>query len=350
MRTTAIYRNTLFLQHEPGFGHPESPERLEVIYDALAQLPPSPWRFYPEFEPASAEILALNHSQKLLQRVEASQARRHDMLDPDTHTSPHSHKAACLAVGSLLDGIRRIFFGEFNKAFCLVRPPGHHAEADESRGFCLFNNVAIAARWAMQQFTLDKIMIIDWDLHHGNGTQNSFYDTNKVLYVSPHQYPYYPGTGAIIETGTGLGQGHSINVPLQGGQGDLEYARIFNELIAPLARAYQPELILVSCGFDIHFADPLGTMKVTPSGFAWMTRVLCELADELCQGRMLVTLEGGYNLNAMRDGTLAVLAELCDDRESSPLTASQAAAFAQADVPCPALDQALQVVKAYWNI
>jgi acetoin utilization deacetylase AcuC-like enzyme len=349
MRTTAIYRDKLFLEHQPGFGHPESPERLQVIYDALEQLPPSPWRVYPEFEPASPEILTLNHTSSLIQRVEASQHRTHDMLDPDTHTSPHSHAAACLAAGSLIDGVKRIFRGECSNALCLVRPPGHHAEEDQAKGFCLFNNVALAARWALQHFTLDKILIVDWDLHHGNGTQNSFYDTNKVLYFSSHQYPYYPGTGAVIETGRGLGQGHTINVPLSGGQGDLEYARIFNELVLPLARAYQPELILVSCGFDIYAGDPLGMMKVSPAGFAWMTRVLCEAAEELCHGRLLVTLEGGYNLKAMRDGTLAVLAELCGDLNKSPLSAAQAAAFARADLACPALDQAMQVAQAYWN-
>jgi len=231
-------------------------------------------------------------------------------LDADTQTSADSYDAACFAVGALIDGIQCLDQGEIDNCFCLVRPPGHHAERDQSMGFCLFNNVAVAARWARKELGIKRVMIVDWDLHHGNGTQHSFYDTDQVLYCSTHQYPYYPGTGAVLETGNAAGEGFTVNVPLSGGQGDFEFSRIYNELFAPIARQFQPDLILVSCGFDVYDGDPLGTMKVSPEGFAYMTKVMRELAEELCGGKLLITLEGGYSLTGMRDGTLAVLAEV----------------------------------------
>ncbi|MCI5223239.1 MAG: histone deacetylase [Candidatus Electrothrix sp. AR4] len=222
MRKTAVYRNDLFWEHQPGFSHPESPERLQVIYDALDQGIGEHFVF-PEFDAVSQDILRLNHSAELIQRVADTQGMEHEYLDADTQTSARSHEAACLAVGALIDGIARIDLGEIDNAFCLVRPPGHHAEQGRSMGFCLYNNVAVAARWAMRELGMRRIMIIDWDLHHGNGTQKSFYDTDKVLYLSTHQYPYYPGTGAFLETGGGAGEGCTVNIPLPGGEGDMEF-------------------------------------------------------------------------------------------------------------------------------
>jgi len=354
MRKTGIYRNSLFLQHQPGFDHPETPERLQVIFDELDKEHIGKHFIYPQFEPASPAILGLNHTKQLVKRVAETQGRDHDYLDADTRTSADSYDAACLAAGALIDGITRVDSGEIDNAFCLVRPPGHHAEKDQSMGFCLFNNVAIAARWAQKELGFKKIMIIDWDLHHGNGTQHSFFDTDKVLYLSSHQYPYYPGTGALPETGTGKGAGHTINIPLPGGQGDLDFARIFNELVVPVTRQYTPELILVSCGFDIYNGDPLGAMEVTTDGFAWMTRQLVNVADEVCDGKLLVTLEGGYNLTGMRDGALAVLAELCGEKldcgHPVNLSAEKAAALASADIPCSPLDHARQVAAMYWKL
>ncbi len=354
MRKTAVYRDDLFLQHQPGYSHPESPDRIRVIYDELDREIIGDHFVHPQFDPVSEDIIGLNHSQTLLKRVAATQGRDHDYLDADTSTSAESYAAACLAVGALIDGISRIEEGEIDNAFCLVRPPGHHAERDQSMGFCLFNNVAIAARWAMQEYGIKRIMIVDWDLHHGNGTQNSFYETDRVLYLSSHQYPYYPGTGAMLETGKGGGDGFTVNIPLPGGQGDMEYARIYNELVVPVARAYQPELILVSCGFDIYDGDPLGAMQVGPDGFAWMTRKMVEVAEEVCNGKLLITLEGGYNLTGMRDGALAVLAELCGERIDSGypvnLSKKRAGEFAVSSVDCSPLDQAIQIARNYWKL
>ncbi len=353
MRKTGVYRDDLFLEHQPGFGHPESPERLRVIYEALDKGKIAEHFVFPGFDPVSQELLQLNHAPVMVDRVASTQGKGHDYLDADTQTSARSYEAACLAAGALVDGIVRIDSGELDNAFCLVRPPGHHAEQGGSAGFCLFNNVAIAARWAMRELGMQRILIFDWDLHHGNGTQHSFYDTDKVLYVSSHLYPYYPGTGAFPEMGKGNGEGFTLNIPLPGGEGDMEFARIVNELVVPITRAYQPELILISCGFDVSDGDPLGTMRVSPAGFAWMTRQLIAVAEEVCRGKVLVTLEGGYDLAAMRDGSLAVLAELCGEKLDCGypinLSAEKAAQFATSTAPCPALDYTLDFARQYWK-
>ena len=351
MRKTAIYRHDLFLAHNPGSDHPESPQRLQVIYDELDKDVVGSHFVYPAFGPASIADLELNHAAELVKRVAATAGKDHAYLDADTRTSADSYNAACLAVGALIDGIERLEQGEIDNGFCLVRPPGHHAEHNQSMGFCLFNNVAIAARWAQKYQAKKRIMIVDWDLHHGNGTQHSFYDTNQVLYCSTHQYPYYPGSGSVVQTGNAMGEGFTVNVPLPGGQGDDEFARIFNDLFVPIARQYQPELILLSCGFDIYDGDPLGAMKVTPAGFSYMTRVMQQLADELCRGKLLVTLEGGYNLTGMRDGALAVLSELCG--QSLPgqnFNNSMVTALQTTGVECSPLMQSISMQKNYWDL
>lgn len=314
MRKTAVYRDDLFLEHQPGFNHVESPDRLQVIYDELDKEETVKSLVFPTFDPASLESIGLNHSPGLIKKVSDTAGNPHDFLDADTQTSERSFDAACLAAGSLIDGVQKIVDREVDNAFCLVRPPGHHAERDRAMGFCLFNNVAVAAHWAIETLGMNRICIFDWDLHHGNGTQHSFYDTDKVFYCSTHQYPFYPGTGAVSESGEGKGSGYTLNIPLPGGQGDLDFVQICSKLIVPVMKQYKPEIIFVSCGFDIYGGDPLGTMRVSPSGFAQMTRIMQNLADEVCDGRVLVTLEGGYNLNGMRDGALAVLTELCGEK------------------------------------
>lgn len=196
----------------------------------------------------------------------------------------------------------RVLDGELDNGFALVRPPGHHAEANQAMGFCLFNNIALAAAWALKRKGLSRVMVVDWDLHHGNGTQHSFRSDARVLYFSTHQYPFYPGSGALDEVGDGEGRGFTVNVPLNPGHGDEEYVAIFQNLVQPLARAYKPELILVSAGFDIYRQDPLGGMTVTTDGFAALARLLKEAAEEVCGGRLVITLEGGYDVEGQARG------------------------------------------------
>ncbi|HSR35563.1 MAG TPA: histone deacetylase, partial [Desulfurivibrionaceae bacterium] len=298
-RRTAVFKHELFLEHDPGYGHVESPDRLRVIYQALDGAVIRSRLLFPDFGPASEEVLALNHTPDHIRRVKATAGKPFEALDPDTHTSPRSWEAASLAAGAVVQALTMVVRGECDNACALVRPPGHHAEADHTSGFCLFNNVAVAARYGLTHLGLQRILVVDWDIHHGNGTQHSFYDTDQVLYFSTHQYPYFPGSGALGETGRGKGEGYTVNVPLQGGQDDLAFARIFNELLVPVAREYQPECIIISAGYDIYVGDPLGTMGVTPAGFGYLTKVLVELADELCNGRVVLALEGGYSFEGL---------------------------------------------------
>ncbi|MEA3548872.1 MAG: histone deacetylase [Thermodesulfobacteriota bacterium] len=346
MRKTAIFKDNLFMEHDPGYDHVESPDRLRVIYEMLEKPELQKLFVFPGANPASHDILEMNHTPELVARIASTAGSSFDMLDQDTRTSAKSYDAACLAAGSLVEGVRMLVDGEADNAFALVRPPGHHAEKNQAMGFCLFNNVAIGAHYAIEHLGLKRVLIVDWDLHHGNGTQHSFYDTDKVLYFSTHQYPYYPGSGAASEIGAGAGKGFTVNVPLPGGMADSQYARIFNEILIPVARQYQPELILVSAGFDIAMGDPLGSMNITSEGFAYMAHVLLGLADELCNGRLLLTLEGGYNLQNQLKGVLAVLTVLVGRDFLKQETLDL---LTNSDTPLTVIDQVQDVLRDYWK-
>jgi acetoin utilization deacetylase AcuC-like enzyme len=351
MRKTAIFKNELFLEHIPDFNHVESPDRLRIIYEQLEQ-PTMQDRFlYPDFDPASQEILALNHSADHIRRVAGTAGKTFSSLDPDTQASPRSYDAACLAAGAVVKGIEMVNAGEADNGFALVRPPGHHAEADRAMGFCLFNNVAVGAHYAVERLGLERVFIIDWDLHHGNGTQHSFYDSSQVLYFSTHSYPYYPGSGGLTEVGVGDGEGYTVNVPLSGGQDDRAFGSIFREILVPVVKQYKPDFILVSAGFDTYFGDPLGTMAVTEQGFGYMTKVLVDLANEVCGGKLLVALEGGYNLQGLRDGVIAVLAELAGDPGCPGKVDEDALKSIGGSSPDVAvLEQVRNIAKRYWNM
>jgi acetoin utilization deacetylase AcuC-like enzyme len=266
----------------------------------------------------------------------------------DTSTCAKSYETALLAAGGLLELIKVVMQGKFNNGFALVRPPGHHAEQDRAMGFCLFNNAAIGARYALRNFSLQRILIVDWDVHHGNGTQHSFYEDPQVLYFSTHRYGFYPGTGAATEVGKGKGEGFTVNVPLSTGASDADYGNIFEKFLKPIALEYQPQLILVSAGFDIHYNDPLGGMDVSEKGFARMTQILMEIAGATAQGKLVLTLEGGYNVSSQRRSVKAVLEELS---QASPLKKNDLLEKEEAEYPRveKLLLQLKQIQKRYWK-
>jgi acetoin utilization deacetylase AcuC-like enzyme len=309
-RRTGIVTDQRYENHCPGPVHPECPERIEALHAMLKE--PGMQGFFQEIVPRKAEKeeLLTVHSTKYVQRLEDTEGKECTYLDPDTQTSPFSHEAAQLAAGGICQAIELVQDGKLDNAFAMVRPPGHHAERSKAGGFCLYNNVAVGVRYAQTHLGLGRILVIDWDLHHGNGTQQCFEDDPSVLFFSIHQYPSYPGSGGFREIGKGNGKGRTINIPILAGCGDGEYVALFEKILRPIAIEFEPEIILVSAGFDIHFNEPLGGMRVTPLGFAALTRSVLNTADVCCGGKVIMTLEGGYDLQGLRDSVRAVLREL----------------------------------------
>jgi len=309
LQPTGIVRDHRFLHHLTGDDHPENPKRLASVYEMLDTPDVRPlWRKI-EFREASCDELLMLHAPEYLQQIAATQGHPQSSLTMDTITSEGSYLAARLAVGGYVEAIRQVVEGRIDNAVALVRPPGHHAERSRALGYCLFNNVALGAAYARRYLGMARVLIVDWDVHHGNGTQHLFEQDNTVLFFSIHQYPHFPKTGFFTEVGIGPGEGYTINVPLPKGYGDGDYVAIFEKLLRPVARDFDPDLVLVSAGFDIHPEDPLGGMGVTPKGFAGMTRSLLDLAGEVCNGRIVFVLEGGYNPPALADSVRAVLQE-----------------------------------------
>ncbi|MHC4402917.1 MAG: histone deacetylase family protein [Planctomycetota bacterium] len=297
---TGFLCDDVYLRHRTGPGHPERPERLTAIVKRLDESGLLSKLVRLEPAEASVERITAVHTARYVERVKQSCAAGGGFLDsPDTPISERSYEAALAAAGGLLAAVDAVTAGEIRNAFCAVRPPGHHALADEAMGFCLFNNVAVAARYLQKRHKLAKILIIDWDVHHGNGTQAAFYDDPTVLYFSVHQYPFYPGTGREAERGVGPGHGFTINVPLPAGSGDEVYRKVFHETLDPAARRFDPDFVLVSAGFDAHEDDLLGGMRVTAEGFAELSRVVKRIADDCCDGRLVSVLEGGYGLEGL---------------------------------------------------
>jgi acetoin utilization deacetylase AcuC-like enzyme len=297
MSRTLLISDDAMLEHSGGEGHPERPDRLRAIRTELdrAPLPDVSWA---AATPASRESVARIHKPEYVALIESLRGRS-VRLDPDTATSPGSTHAAFLAAGAAIDAVTAVQDGRAQRAFALVRPPGHHAESGGAMGFCLFNNVAIAAEHARQVLGLQRILIVDWDVHHGNGTQHTFEKRRDVLVFNTHRFPFYPGTGALQENGKGEGEGYTVNVPLSGGMGDGDYGAVFAELLEPLAEEFKPELVLVSAGFDAHRDDPLADMRVTEDGFASLCGTVCRIADRHAGGKLALMLEGGYDLKAL---------------------------------------------------
>lgn len=338
------------MEHVMDPGHPESPERLGEIYQMIEE-EEMRGRFLGKVRPrpATREEIEMVHSPAYIDLVASTADKPYVRLDMDTSTCAKSYETALLAAGGLLELIKVVMQGKLNNGFALVRPPGHHAERDRAMGFCLFNNIAIGARYALRNFSLQRILIVDWDVHHGNGTQNSFYEDSQVLYFSTHRYGFfYPGTGGATEVGKGRGEGFTVNVPFSTGASDADYGNIFEKLLKPIALEYQPQLILVSAGFDTHYNDPLGGMDVSEKGYARMTQILMEIAGATAQGKLVLTLEGGYNVTSQKRSVKAVLEELS---QAFPLEKNDLLEKEKADYPRVEkfLLQLKEIQKRYWK-
>jgi acetoin utilization deacetylase AcuC-like enzyme len=311
-----LFDDPVFDQHDAGAGHPERPERLEGARRGLKEAGLDKELVLRQPRPASRQELLAVHTEEHVDRVAGTAGRSH-RFDPDTAAGPHSYKAALKAAGAVAGAVEEILDGELDRAFCIVRPPGHHATSSRAMGFCLFNNVAVGAAAALEA-GLERVAIVDPDVHHGNGTQEIFWEDPRVLYVSSHQFPFYPGTGALDEVGEGPGRGFTVNLPMPGALGDQDYSRAYREIVEPVGRAFDPQLVLISAGFDAHEDDPLGGMKLTAAGFAEIMDVCVAVASGSARGRVVAVLEGGYSLEGLASSTAASVARLLD-RPSPPL-------------------------------
>ena len=300
MGKTGLVYHPAYLGHDMGAGHPESPNRLRAIMQHLEQSGTAARLTMIAPREAEDEWIMQIHRPAYLSMLKTNApASGRLSLDSDTSMSPGSLTAAYLAAGGALAAVDAIMNKQVEHVFCAVRPPGHHAEAGRAMGFCLFNNVAIAARYVQKKYGLKRVLIVDWDVHHGNGTQHSFEDDPSVLFFSTHQFPHYPGTGREFERGRGAGEGFTINVPMEAGEGDEEYRSVFQKSLVPVADAFKPEFVIISAGFDAHKDDPLASMGLTEEGYADLTGIVAGIAKRHAEGRIFSSLEGGYNLTAL---------------------------------------------------
>ncbi|MDQ3813074.1 MAG: histone deacetylase [Armatimonadota bacterium] len=309
---TAFLSHPHFRDHDAGPGHPERPARLEAIEKALRQEGLWDELDHRKIFPADDEDILRCHTPEHLERIRHLAQAGGGWIDSDTHVSSVSFDVAKLAVGAALGAVDAVLGGECDNAFVAARPPGHHAESHHAMGFCLFNNVACAARSAQRQHGLQRVAILDWDVHHGNGTQEIFYDDPSVFFVSTHQWPLYPGTGRAEERGRGAGLGTTLNFPLPAGSGDYEYACVW-ESIGETVETFRPQLILVSAGFDAHIRDPLANMLMSAAGFERLMRETKRWAAQWCDNRVVCVLEGGYDLSGLSSSVVAVVRELMND-------------------------------------
>lgn len=322
MPRSAIVTDPVFLKHEPGPYHPENPQRIKTLLDLAGEVTGGGDRF--ELLPLRAAVqaeLELCHGSDYIDLVRSTSAHNRFALDGDTITCRDSFGVALMAVGGFLQLLDAVAAADYGNGFTMARPPGHHALRNRGMGFCLFNTVAIGARYLQEKHGARRVAIMDWDVHHGNGSQDAFYDDPSVLFLSTHQYPYYPGTGAADEVGSGRGEGYTVNVPLPAGCGDAEYLAVFRDIVVPAIERYEPDWLLVSAGFDSHRDDPLAAMGVTEQGFGVMANALLELARKHTGGKIAFLLEGGYDLAALRNSVATVL-ECMQSEEAASFEAS----------------------------
>ena len=312
---TALIHHPIYQKHQTGEGHPETPKRYEVVIDAL-QNDKELWESLEIVKPekVSQGLIQAAHTKEHFKRVESAFENGLDRLDMDTTISMQSFDAALYAAGGVCKAVDLVMSGQAKNAFAAVRPPGHHATSDTAMGFCLFNNVAVGARYAQNKYKeIEKVVIIDWDVHHGNGTQGIFYDDPSVFFFSMHQYPWYPGTGAKGETGFSKGLGYTKNLPVKAETKPSEQKRMFNAALEDISKDFKPDLIMISAGFDAHLADPLGQLRLQDADFVQMTRTVKQWADEACNGRIISCLEGGYNLQTLGETVRNHVIELSKD-------------------------------------
>lgn len=347
LRTALIY-HPQFLEHR-STGHPEGQQRVEVIMNTLQKYDMYNSLFHFRPEPASVDDIKVFHSPEYISRVHEITLQGGGMLDDDTFVTPYTFDVALMAVGALNQAVDIVMEGKVDNAFALVRPPGHHAEATHGMGFCIFNNVVLTALYARKKYNLERILIVDWDAHHGNGTQNAFYNDNSVLYFSIHQTGLFPGTGKIFDHGEGLGAGFTVNVPIPRGTTDAGYYFAFTHLLEPIARQYNPQLIIISAGQDAHFADPMAGLDITTDAYRMMTQSLKKIASETCGGKIIAALEGGYNLNVIGYAVGAIIDELAELEVGIKEPMNPPANILRPQTRI-ALDEAIAAQKKYWTL
>jgi acetoin utilization deacetylase AcuC-like enzyme len=312
---TAIVHNPISAKHNTGEGHPETSRRYTAIMETLkgdAEF----WNSLSEVEAkaASKGIIQATHTREHYQDVEQAYSDGFSSLDEDTIISMNSFEVATFAAGGACNAVDLVMKGEAKNAFVCVRPPGHHATAEHSMGFCLFNNVAIAARYAQNIYKeIEKVAIVDWDVHHGNGTQGIFFDDPSVMFFSMHQYPWFPGSGSLGENGFGRGKGYTKNLPIRANTAAKDQKRMFEATLHEVSKGFKPDLIIISAGFDAHESDPLGQLKLEDEDFVSMTRTIKQWADDRCEGRVVSVLEGGYNLKTIGQTVKSHITELAND-------------------------------------
>ena len=314
--TTALIYDDHFLDHDTGPGHPERPDRLRAITKGLHQAELWDRLDHLSFEPADPALIETTHTPAYINRLRETCIAGEPFIDtPDSAICPRSYEVALLAAGGVLAATEAVMAGEVRNAFCAVRPPGHHAETGRSMGFCLINNAAVAATHLINRHGLERVAVVDFDVHHGNGTQQIFDHRRDVLFISLHEHPahQYPGSGFETETGTGQGKGYTLNLPMAPGSGDDQYRHAFETAVSPALDRFQPQFLIISAGFDAADGDPLANVRVSTEGFAWITEQLVHTARQHCDGRVVSTLEGGYNLDNLSRGVAAHVGVLLDN-------------------------------------